>query len=349
MIGQINIVLVYLGSKIPQYVIDNLELISENFQAHQVVLLVDNAKDDQVKSLKDIRVVRVTSPDILWSNLREKFGYSKDFRNDFWFKTVSRFQALATFMASNPDDRLLHVEADVWLSRKFPIHFFDKLDYDFAYPLTNENQGVASTLYVKDYASMQDFISYIEIKFLEDPYSTDVSILGSFHSDFPDKVFILPTIPDPRFPHNEHASNATRELMSKNFDLTKGIFDASTWGQFFTGHDPENFVGITRIFVHQEHHAVSTKGVQTKYTEECGPSLVYETKVIPFYSLHIHSKNRTFFSRQFTEIELDNVFNSDMNRVKYRIHVKRFLELLPGFILYHGKNFVKKMMDLDSR
>ena len=103
----LKLVFVYLGHKLPKYVTLNLALVQARFEAHEVILLVDS-KPLYDKSMRDgLPVILVDNPKKSWNLVSASIGFSPKFRDDFWFKTVARFEALRAYMKKNPDERIL--------------------------------------------------------------------------------------------------------------------------------------------------------------------------------------------------------------------------------------------------
>lgn len=341
-----KLVFVYLGNKLPKYVMLNLALVQARFEAHEVILLVDS-KPLYDKSVRDgLPVILVDNPKKSWKLVSASIGFSPKFRDDFWFKTVARFDALRAYMKENPDERILHIEADVLLSPSFPLDFFDQdFHAPIAYPLTNFDQGVASTFFVKDLKSIEHFVKYCEQSFQKNSESTDVSILGSYYRDFPEFCWIMPTVPCEKFDFNSHVDAELKIVMSKHFPDTNGIFDASTWGQFMTGHDPKNSVGITPIFLNQSHHAVRTNNISFRIDETGRIFIHFMGKETEIFSLHIHSKSNKLFDSRRSARELMKISMHQHRGTIRKFSLQLFVQLFPSYLIYRSRLFAKKVIN----
>lgn len=338
-----KLVFVYLGEKIPKYAYLNFLSTARKFPSCSVVLLVDHPFEFKEKS-ENVEIFHCKDPSMTWSTVRKTHSYSAKFRNDFWFKTLARFHSLSEFMKTSPNESILHIESDVWLSSRFPIELFENISHSLAYPLTNWDEGVASTLFVKNFAAMEKFIIFCEDEVALNPSSTDVTILGRFHQEYPDDVLILPTSPSQTMNYNAHVNENTRRAMSKYFNVFNGVFDASTWGQFLFGHDSRNRLGISPVYRHQEHHSISTKKVDFSF--EIPDYLYIHTKeqVTPIYTLHIHSKNKNIFREVSDQKELQLAVLNYSSGVKFNFNLLHFLLNLPGYLSYRGKIFLRKIV-----
>jgi len=279
---------------LPEYVLLNVRLVQNRFPEYETVLLVDSASLYQDCVLVGLPVTLIDSPEISWKKIKDIAGHKPDFRDNFWFKTVARFDALRSYMRLEPDCRILHIEADVLLSPSFPLHFFDtNEEVGIAYPITNFDQGVASTFYIRNLEFLEHFLGYCERCFEFNPESTDVSILGGYYRDYPDFCWILPNA---NVNFNSHVGEDLKKIMSENFSSFQGVFDASTWGQYLTGHDPKNSVGITAIFQNQGHHAIRTNDLLFRVDLNGRIYVDFPTGEIEIFSLHVHSKFESLFN-----------------------------------------------------
>lgn len=219
--------------------------------------------------------------------------HNERFRDNFWLKTVLRFFAIAEYMRATGESRLLHVEADVWLSKEFPVDKIQESATGLAYPLKSYDQGIASTVYIADLESLNLLNTFIIESFRQEPFSTDVSVLGKFHQAHPESFFNLPTaIPSDEF-FRSNIGEIEQRTLSRNFDLFSGLFDASSLGIYFTGIDPRNNWGWRDLFVKLD-HKVDFANVKLDFVNDI-PLLRYRDVVTPIFSLHIHSKDRRFF------------------------------------------------------
>jgi hypothetical protein len=239
-----------------------------------------------------------------------------------------------------PGEAILHIEADVWLSPNFPMARFLALGEGIAYPLKSDTEGIASTFYVGSVSSMQKFLSFCQAKFAENGFSTDVSILGNFWRE--DEMFYnLPSgIPSQDFYHNWVSSKVTQQL-SKNLDVYHGLFDASTFGIWFTGEDPRNAWGFRVLFKNQN-HPINLSGWQIEL-ENNRVFLAKETSRIELFSLHIHSKDLRFFNLNTWERRIAQISNYSNTRVVREFVPGLTVSIFLSTFFYYGRLFAHKL------
>lgn len=325
----------YLGNKLPEYVALNVQLVQQRFPDHETVLLVDSSSVYNECIRDELPAVLVDDPRNTWKTIKDSMSYSEQFRDDFWFKTVARFDAIRSYMKKHGDQELMHVEADVLLSPKYPLDFFESnTKFSIAYPLTNIDQGVASTFYVRDLSALEHFLTYSENCFKENSESTDVSILGRYYQDHSEFCWVMPTAPNDSIDFNAHVSENTKKVMSENYCATNGIFDASTWGQYLTGHDPMNSVGIISMFKNQNHHAIRTNGIYFRVEQNGRVFLRIGNENIEIFSLHVHSKSLDLFNVETSALRLLQISKLQYRGVVRRLKFWLFLQLLPDYLVY---------------
>lgn len=340
----LKLVFVYLGDSLPEYALLNIRLVQNRFPGYETVLLVDSPFLFQDCVQVGLPVTLIDSPENSWKKIKDMTGHTAEFRDNFWFKTVARFDALRSYMRLQPECRILHIEADVLLSPSFPLHFFDtNEDIGVAYPITNFDQGVASTFYIRNLESLEHFLGYCETCFESNPDSTDVSILGSYYRDYPEFCWILPTAPNSNVNFNSHVNEDLKKIMSENFPSFQGVFDASTWGQYFTGHDPKNSVGITPIFQNQDHHAVRTNGLVFRVDVNGRMYIGFSSGEIEIFSLHIHSKLETLFNFELSAQELTRISTLQNRGVVRKFKFSLFLKLFPSYLKYRMRLVARKV------
>jgi len=143
-------IIVYLGPKLPKYVKKNINYLSSTFPDQEFVILIDHAKNYSKKKLKNVEIIRCQDPIISWSPANQILSKENHFKNDFWYKTLARFKVLEEYMKDN-NESIMHIEADVLLSKNFPFDRVKLIDKKFGYCLVTDKQGIASLLYIKNY------------------------------------------------------------------------------------------------------------------------------------------------------------------------------------------------------
>lgn len=307
--------MVYLGHA-PKYVFENLSYLNQVFPEYDIYLVSDTLQDNPVFKHHRINLWLCQNPRDGWSLVSSISSHNRKFRNDFWFKTVARFFSLHEFMKTH-GGKLLHIEADVWLSENFPMSIFDSLGPVISYPLKNPTEGIASTLFIGSEELMGIFCRYIEVCFEHNSHSTDVGILGKFHSDYPELFLNLPTVSFQELLSARGQKEKSLALLSTNFHFFGGVFDASTLGIFFTGIDPRNNWGFRDLFVSQN-HLIDPEQYDLQYS---GGGLFYEFqgREVDVFSLHVHSKDLRMFNRSQTPLRLQEITSWDRSHRKREV------------------------------
>jgi len=332
-----EIVLVYIGERVPNYVFLNLVLLQKTFPHTQVVFLSDYAKNVEAAEKLGASTMLVPSPEKSWKVKPRNFNLDTNFRSGFWYKTFARFHSLAYYAKTKPLDPFLHVESDVLLLSGFPLEKFLMINESLAFPLSTTENAAASTLYVKNYLGFLEFLNFAETEVLKNPITTDMSVLAKYAKEYPEEVFILPTTVNSEISFTQITSTEDYFKFHSNLDFFEGIFDANTWGQFLTGQDERNFYGIRKIYHTIPDHAIDPKKFEFSYDKNLCVSI--DNQKVSLYSLHIHSKNKQFFRKRSTKSAVQlAVFNSRRGPT-YKIKLVSFLTLLPNSLKKTLKKF----------
>jgi hypothetical protein len=289
-----NLVLVYLGNPVPRYLERNLEYLHSTFPEEKIWLISDLPSNRKCADRAQINFFLCENPRMNWSDLYESMENKKNYRSGFWFNTKARLLVLEEFMHINYSDSVLHIEADIWLSPKFPMRKIAMIEKDFAFPITSMNSGIASTLYLRDSEASSKLVSKVIEVSKTNPLATDVDILGQLRKSFPTSVELLPNSLPIDHKIEPDSQDELLSLMSSNFHKFGGVFDASTFGVHLSGLDPRNRYGIRELYNPMLHHAIDI----TSYTfllEDGFPFVIYKELEFPIFSLHIHSKDKRFF------------------------------------------------------
>lgn len=282
--------IVYLSSKVPRYVFDNLEYLKKSFPKQELVFISDNNE-----ALKKASKIGVTA----WlycpeqhqeEQLRAASNLPMHFRDGFWFTTSSRFLALDAFLQAHKGSSILQIEADVWLASNFPFEKFEEMDCEIAFPLETARTGAASVLFLSDETASSKFAQIVRNRLISNPNSTDMLILGEIHNSNMMETIILPSAP--RHSRNITAKNEQTdcEYISQEVERFKGLFDAVTYGLFLCGEDSRNHRGIRYSYQDQPNHLVRPSEFLFEMKEST--ILVKSQETLPLYNLHVHSKAR---------------------------------------------------------
>ena len=290
-----NLVLVYLGNPVPLYLMHNLEYLRLSFPEEKVWLISDLPSNQRCAERAQANFFLCKNPRKQWSELYESMNHKKNYRSGFWFNTKARLLVLEEFFIRNDDAPVLHIEGDIWLSPRFPMGLVSAIEKDFAFPITSMNSGIASTFFIRNREASSKLISKVIEVSKSNPAATDVDILGQLWESSPTDVEILPNSIPSNNPVGSDSKVKLLSLMSSNIQKFDGLFDASTFGVHLTGLDPRNRYGVREIYNAVSDHAVDVTAYEF-YFENGFPFASYKKAKYPIFSLHIHSKDKRFFS-----------------------------------------------------
>jgi hypothetical protein len=276
-------VLVYLGKKIPRYVISNYRYLEKSFPKHELWIVLDEPRLAERLRKKGIRT---------WVASKSKIS-NASYRNGFWTQTLNRFFALEEFFLQNSNGSVLHVEADVILFPTFPIDQLDDITKNIAYPLSDSMVGVASTFWLRTSEDISFFCDFLRQKKFTEPHLIDTTALGLFAKAHTDKVLVLRSGLDSALSYN----NLDDLRLTGDDDAinSKGIFDASTLGIYLCGTDPRNTFGVSHLFSPLRHHRINPESLSFR-SENSVLFAELGSELRPIYSLHNHSKDKRLFN-----------------------------------------------------
>jgi hypothetical protein len=151
-------------------------------------------------------------------------------------------------------------------------------------------------------------------------FLVDMHILGAFAEKFKDSTTILPSAINVNRMFNKSADEDFRKQISNNEYHFGGLFDASTWGQYLTGLDPRNYLGVKILYHKQKAHAVNPQNSKITLTNNGGFELTIDGLRTKLFSLHIHSKDRRIFKEHSNAFIQKRLSRKLPNR-KYEIDI----------------------------
>ena len=249
------------------------------FPDRRLVLLVENELNLNSFGISNLEVFQTPPLNETWSLIKKTLQHDLSFRNEFWFNSIARFNAIYDYMQKQHLNRVLHIESDVTCLPNFPFSKFEALGSKLGFPLQGSGQGIASLFFVGSLQVLADFLDYCLVEVLRNPMSTDMTILSNFADDYNDEVVILPTLAD---------VNDIRPNLSHYFE---GVFDSISIGQYFFGIDGRNARGLRKLFATDSTHYVQPGEFQFEWKES---SLIAmnERFQVEVFNLHIHSKDK---------------------------------------------------------
>ena len=275
-----RVAIVYLGPKLPRYLISNLKYIIKTFPQVPLVFISDNPKSiNKVKKL-DVETWQTETLDEYRKAIDSQSSHPKEFRNGFWFNTTGRFKAIENFIAHSGLG-VLQVEADVWLSPAFPFDYFEGLDR-IAFPLESSDTGAASILWVPNIGTAKFLTDYALEEFSRDSHSTDMTILGNLAKTYQSRVQILRSIP------------GDKREKSNSLESNSGVFDPLTYGLYFFGEDGRNNRGKRILHRQPSKHLIEANKSTLTYQNN-SLKVTYLGFTEELFCIHNHAKDIRLF------------------------------------------------------
>lgn len=317
-----KIAYVYLGdSELPKYVLENLTNTHSKFPHIDFIFISDNPKSISLVKNLGIQVWRCSNQANLNSEAMNSMSHPMEFRSGFWFNTLARFFALEEFMESSGEKEILQIEADVWLSPNFPFAKFESFTKGLAYPMESAGRGAASVLYVGSIQAIRDFNIFCKNELGSLPDATDMTLLGSYCENHPDRVFVLPSGKNTMFFKDFTPSYISLEG-SSHASYFGGIFDPLTYGMHLFGIDAKNHRGILKLFGDVPIHVLAIRSLEFDLINH-EIFARQGSELTPIFNLHIHSKNLKIFRNKSSEGEMRKLIAMrkpvEVNRIAWRV------------------------------
>lgn len=338
---KLHLVLIYLGNKVPRYVIQNCNRLAELFD-YKVYLFVDSLRNIPGDVDIDARV-NLRKLDIIETPDETLFGHDKEFRSGFWLHTFNRLlQIKAIHRELGAENSILHIEADMLLMPSFPFNIVlaDRLKW-FRY---NNFSDVASLVYYPNLQETDWIHSQLLGELTEDPNLTDMSALRKIREKNPSRIEVFQDI-----------------FMSEDRDQDQGLFDGLSLGSWLCGIDTRNTFGLLLIHENGEDKAEGTKDLgdlvsESTFNLKDGRIQVSRNGVMQtLHCLHIHSKDEEILCLD----NLDKVnkllkLAKDNYPIVTKFRFKVFIELLnqnweKGTLIAYLRNLLQFLSKKDKR
>lgn len=261
---------VYLGKRVPKYLVSNVRRCSTDFPKNKVILATDSKRSLDLHGAEQVFV-----PQTL---LRRNGG--SGFRSGFWFKTFDRLFAIEAVHEMYPTSPILHVEGDVRLSPNLNFACFSATKLNWG-SVTADEDG-AALIQSPSLETSRLLTSALRAEQDVDASVTDMRALANIRRSHRDYVELLPTTAD---------------------GVEGAIFDFAPLGMWLGGTDPRNTRGISYIRKRQEMHLVDPQNMEfeardgTLFARAKSNSLAFEVQ-----DLHLHSKRGRLFSIDWADL-----------------------------------------------
>ena len=284
-----TIVFVHLNSPVPRYLRLNIISTIKKFPDAKVVLIHNDKKTNEIHSnLWKFEY----QPGAISLSIENSLNHPKDFRNNFWFSAIQRFDALRLYIEES-NEPILHLESDVIISKDFPLEKFIISKMKIAFPVVAKNRGVASSVFIGDLETAEKLIRFADETSSVNSNTTDMEILAGFVEENQDKAVMLAFGPDSASAYDE---SFKLERVLPAFKIFRGIFDGNDIGVYLFGTDPRNARGVSYIGNSIPGNYARVDQWDFKFDNlRQFINLEFDNTVIPIYSVHATSKQLTLF------------------------------------------------------
>jgi len=318
------LIVIYLGSKMPKYVLRNLEYLQDTFPDYEIFFISDSKKSIRIAAETGVSTWLTPNPDEVWKESRDLLNHSLAFREGFWFKTLARIFVLDSFLKQHPDTPCLQIEADVFLFPNFPFAEVSQLKAEISFPMESNEMGIASLLYLQDHNAASVLANWAMQTIQMDGRTTDMSFLGLVaHSE---TLAFEPLCTLPIQMQNALNQPEAVSIVCTNKLNVPGVFDGITIGQYLLGIDPRNSRGIRILHRRQDSHAINPEKLFFALDNEGNLVLTGEKENAFVYNLHNHAKDLRVYSAPSRRKLLEK-------RIKSSRHGEKKEFLLAVFIL----------------
>ena len=277
--NNLEVVLIHLGSRLPNYLTSNILNIQSQFPNIPLNLVIDELSSKGLRRIPGVNYYTYSPSSEVDRKLIDSFDHVS-FRNGYWRLTYERLIALTDFHLTKPGARILHLESDILIFKNFPMEEIRNLD-SIHWSASDKERDVASLVFIPNQQESLFLKAELLSELSTGKFTSDMKTLHKIRQDFPDRVHLFPSI-----------FSVARE--------SGGIYDPAAYGMWLTGIDPRNNFGITKYFDTKTIDAANfyVRPQDYRYLLEDG-NLFAESNLeerLPIYCLHIHSKNKSLLS-----------------------------------------------------
>lgn len=237
-----ELVFVFLGEKLPRYVLPSLQLASR-YSGLSVTFAL-NAKAKVQNIPKGISTICIEDfyDGSHFQEASEKILFSHSYRAGFWLKTLERLFVVEQLGRLSRAPQLLHAELDQLIFRADILA--DKLRASprqgVFLPFHDSNRALASILYSNSSEALAALVNSVTSG---KPQANEMTLLADFAKEHPEIVHTLPTYAS----LNRAGGAAIREHPYMTLQETGGVVDAAQLGQWIGGIDPHNQSFMTAL------------------------------------------------------------------------------------------------------
>ena len=328
-----RLVLVYLGASIPKHFWQSAQHLLDLQSSCPIDIITSSYLPEN--PIQDPRVSYFEYlPDPEIKMFLDLLELDLSFRDGFWRFSLERLFAFTQHHKRFTNEPLLHIESDMLILGNFPFARFEKLEKLY-WSKVDETRDIAALVFSPTHESSawlhDKMLSFVrEIKDID-----DMRLLSMISRANQNKVSILPSTPkldSQLINQNLEIENKSFRSLCSEFNTFEGIFDPGGIGIWLTGTDPRNSFGVTSKFdfkaMKNSRTFIDPSRVQFIFDKDSHLSCIEKCAEIPVYSLHIHSKNSSYFKPGFEVVIEEDVKRSSMGKTKREFSLVILLNLI---------------------
>jgi hypothetical protein len=295
------LILVYLGHKIPSYVLVNLKNLRRQFPHQHIVLITERYSliSESTKTELNLEVYVYTKNENL-HDLELSKHHDLSFRNGYWSQTINRILAFLDYQIEKRLDRVLHIEADMALMPNFPFEAIAPTEV-IVWGYYNEQRDVGALIFVPGAKDAEWLRDAIVKTWKQHPDFTDMQLLKEISNSHKDRISYWPSGLSMASNVNSLVNVSELKLISKRQVNVGGIIDVAAIGMWLCGIDPRNNRGkkihFSNSFISNGDSWVDPSVLKYIFHEKEIISIGTAFGEVPLYALHNHSKNEKYFGK----------------------------------------------------
>ncbi len=325
----------HLNSRVPQYLRLNLRGMVKLFPGQKIVLI--HNKGDLNLKIAGVTLYKFESS-LDFLQIENQLNHPKDFRNNFWFTAIGRFEALRDYVQKT-GEQIIHVESDIILAKDFPLAKFQNLEIDIAFPFVASNRGVASTLFLGNLEAAVKLVDFAIAESKAQASITDMEILARIVRHRELKVLILPHAPVERESFNKEMVAPDLESLTSSLKYFGGLFDGNDVGVYLYGSNPRNHRGISKIGEEIDGNFATPSSWNFGFSHQRKFIQIQTTSsVVPMFSVHATCKRKSLFWIYSRTFVLRRIHKKESSAIKVYPDIIVTMALRKAIKLLSGRN-----------
>jgi hypothetical protein len=307
LIGDAELVFIYLGKDFPKYAAHSIDLAS-SYSGLNVRLIGNQVLKPSIKS-KNVAFTAVEDfyDGLSFSAAAERVWGNHAFRNGFWLKSMERLFVLEQYMKVGSVNQVLHAELDqIVFKLDSLVSSLNAVNKSGLFiPFHTGQSAVASILFCNKVLTLSSLLDFARDG---DVVPNEMALIARWAKKNPDAIHPLPTLAS----HLNHSSQ-DEFLLEQTLKVNEigGIVDAAQLGQWAAGIDPRNvpiFKRPMNKFVDDPIESLLTRKqlekLEFKLSQDGSElSICFnESYTCRVYNLHIHSKIHLLLNQKPTSL-----------------------------------------------